>query len=503
MAQERLSRTVVKGVKWNFLGVYGALAVNFIYTIVLARIVDPADFGRLTFLLQLLTTIVLLSTMGFESAINKFAPVHRVEEQIGKTVDMIRKMVFLKLFVILLLSLAFFLGSDYIASVLLGRIELSLYIKLIGIILIPYGFEGIFRPLLVSYYEMKIASISMVTARLLNLLLATFLILFLKDIAGGLYAELISWSLFIAIVLIGSKKRVFKEKVAPQRVEFKRVMKYSLFLYIFLIMNVMLGQQLTIVLLGVLGPEVEVGFYFIGYNLAFLSVSLFNLALTGGISLTFVSELHAKRDREGLRTAYTVFFEYNYIAMIPIAIGGIIVGQELIGLLYPASYLAALPILIIFFVSFCVIKLGWITSTFMSAMEKEKTLVASRTVFGLSNLALNIILIPTYGAWGAAVATSIAGISSAIYESYIVHRLVSPEYPRTFLAKVLLASLVMAVAVFCTKYFVTDSIFILLIVGLLVYLVMVYLLKPVSRVVLEKMEETGVPLKLLWRKLLG
>ncbi len=508
MASERLSSKVVRGVGWNFAGVFGTLAINFIYTLVIARIVSPDDFGRLTFLLQLLGTIILLSTMGFEYAINKFIPIHRVENRAGKTADMIRKMFFLKLGVILALSLIFFFGSDLIAQQVFTKSGLSFYIKLVAIILIPYGFEGIFRPLLVSYYEQKVANLSIIAARFLNLILAAALILMLSDISGGLFAELISWSLFLAIILVESKRKVFTVKVAPEKVNLGTVMKYSSILYAYAIMNVLLGQQLDIILLGRFQPDAEVGFYFIGYNLSFLAVSIFNLALAGGITLTFFSELYAKRDFQGLRKTYTVFFEYNYFAIIPIAVGGIIVGKELIELLYPSDYVAALPILTIFFASFCVIKLGGITSTFMSAMEREKALVGSRTIFGITNLALDILLIPEYGAVGAAIATSIAGILGIGYESYVVHKLVKPDYPTRFLGKVLLASLVMGMIVLVAKISIGGSfmgvnpVIVLIPLGLVVYLVMVKILKPVSGIVLETMESAGIPLRRIWIRLL-
>jgi O-antigen/teichoic acid export membrane protein len=508
MATEKLSSKVVRGVGWNFAGIFGTLTINFIYTLVIARIVSPDDFGRLTFLLQLLATIILLSTMGFEYAINKFIPIHRVNGETGKTADMIRKMFLLKFGVILALSLILFLGSDIIAQQIFAKSGLSFYIKLVAIILIPYGFEGIFRPLLVSYYEQKVANLSIVTARFLNLALATGLILAMSDISGGLYAELISWSLFLAIILIESKRKVFKTRMVPDKVNLRTVMKYSSFLYVYAIMNVLLGQQLDIILMGRFLPDAEIGFYFIGYNLSYLAVSIFNLALAGGITLTFFSELYAKRDREGLRNTYTVFFEYNYFTIIPIAVGGIILGEGLISLLYPVDYVAAVPILTIFFVSFCVIKLGGITSTFMSAMEKEKALVASRTIFGITNLALDLILIPEYGAIGAAIATSIAGILGIGYESYVVHKLVRPDYPSRFLGKVLLASLVMGIVILGAKMllggavFGMSSVIVLVPLGLVVYLVMVKLLRPVSDSVLEMMEKTGVPLKRIWIRLL-
>jgi O-antigen/teichoic acid export membrane protein len=503
MVPEKLSHKVVRGVGWNFVGVFGTLAINFVYTLIIARVVDPDNFGRLTFLLQLLGTLILVSSMGFEYAINKFAPLHRVENEPGKTMDMIRRMVLIKGSVILSLSLVLFLGSDLIAVHVFTKQGLSIYLKLVAVVMIPYGFEGIFRPLLVSFYEQKTANLSMVTARLLNLTLAVALIVWLSDISGGLYSELISWSFFLAVILVESKRKVFKAKVPKAKVGLGKVLRFSSFLYAYAIMNVLLGQQLDIILLGRFVPDSEIGFYFIGYNLSFIAISIFNLALAGGITLTFFSELYAKKDYNGLRRTYTVFFEYNYFTIIPIAVGGLVIGSELVGLLYPSAYLSAVPILMIFFVSFSVIKLGGITSTFMSAMEKEKTLVASRTIFGLTNLVLNLILIPMYGALGAAIATSIAGILGVAYESYVVHKLISPEYPTRFLGKIFLASLVMGIAVLATKLLVTDSIFVLLLVGLFVYLVLVYLMKPISKVVLETMEQTGVPLKRFWMKLLG
>jgi O-antigen/teichoic acid export membrane protein len=175
------------------------------------------------------------------------------------------------------------------------------------------------------------------------------------------------------------------------------------------------------------------------------------MALTGGITLTYLSELYAKKDKVGLKKTYTIFFEYNYFFMIPISVGGIILSEELIVLLYGPEYSNAILILSIFFISMLIMKLGMITSTFLSAMDSEKKLLYSRSIFGITNISLNLILIPIYGAFGAVIGTSCAGIAGAAFESYLVHNLVKPKYSFEFLAKIMAASMVMGLIIWGLK----------------------------------------------------
>jgi O-antigen/teichoic acid export membrane protein len=195
--------------------------------------------------------------------------------------------------------------------------------------------------------------------------------------------------------------------------------------------------------------------------------------------------------------------------MVPISIGGLILSSELITLLYGEEYSDAIPILWIFFISMLIMKLGGITSTFLSAMDNEKKLMFSRGIFGVTNLILNFILIPAYGAFGAVIGTSCAGIAGVTYESYLVHKLVVPKYPLKFLCKVVTASLVMGAVIWIARGFIYNlipsaiGVVVLIIIGFAVFIGISIILKPISKEVMEMIKDSKLPLKYLLLKLYG
>jgi O-antigen/teichoic acid export membrane protein len=298
------------------------------------------------------------------------------------------------------------------------------------------------------------------------------------------------------------------EKTESQ-INVSKVLKYSGNLYLFIIMQYLLAEQLDILMIGSWWPTDEVAFYGIGYRFVYFSVSFFAMALAGGITLTYVSELYAKKDKQGLKDTYTIFFEYNYFFMIPISIGGLLLSNELITLLYGEEYSGAVPILSIFFISMLVMKLGGVTSTFLSAMDSERKLITSRGIFGITNLVLNLMLIPTYGAFGAVIGTSCAGIAGVAYESYLVHQLVGPEYPLKFLGKIAAASFAMGAVIWLTGDIIFSfipsaiGVILLIVLGFAVFLGITIILKPISREVLEMIKDSKLPLKDLLLKLYG
>jgi stage V sporulation protein B len=489
-----LSTKVLRGMGWNLLGTLSVALFAFVYSIVIARLLHSDDYGKLTLLVTLAGTLVLLTSFGFESTINRFVPEYRVKKEFGKIKSLLRKLLLIRLVVISVISIILFFGSDFIATTVFSKPELGVYIRVLAVIVLPYGFEGIFRSLLVSYYDLKYVNIAILIARTVNFTLAFSLFYaFGEDLMGPIVADLITWTFLMAVYAL--KAFLTTKKPKAESIDLARVIRYSGFLYIFTVTNFIIMQQMDVILLGVFWESKIAGFYFLGYNLAYFSANFFAVVLLGGIALSFYSELYAKKDFSSLKKAYSANFEFIYITMIPISVGGIVLARDLIGMLYGPEYFDVVAILIMFFISFNLTKVSSITATYLSAMDKESKLLKSRAIFGATNVVLNLILIPQYGALGAVVGTAIAGILMTVYESYLVHKLVKPDYPVSFVGKVVLASLVMGALVFILHEYVTPFLPFLILIGLLVYVGIAYVLKPITSEVVEIVEKADVPFK--------
>lgn len=491
-----LSTKVLRGMGWNLLGTVSVALFAFIYSIVIARLLQPDDYGKLTLLVTLAGTLVLLTSFGFESTINRFVPEYRVQKKFGKIKSLLNKLLLIRLGVISAISVLLFFGSDFIATTIFSEPEIGVYIRVLAVIVLPYGFEGIFRSLLVSYYDLKYVNIAILIARSVNFALAfTLFYAFGEDLMGPIVADLLTWTFLMAAYAL--KAYLTTKKRKSESIDLARVIRYSGYLYIFTVTNFIIMQQMDVILLGIFWESKIAGFYFLGYNLAYFSANFFAIVLLGGIALSFYSELYAKKDMVSLKKAYAANFEFIYITMIPISVGGIVLARDLIGLLYGPEYFDVVAILVVFLISFNLTKVSSITATYLSAMDRESKLLKSRAIFGATNIGLNLMLIPPYGALGAVIGTAIAGIMMTVYESYLVHKLIKPDYPVKFVGKVVLASLAMGILVFVLHEYVTASLPLLILVGLLVYVGIALVLKPITPEVIEIVEKADVPFKKL------
>jgi O-antigen/teichoic acid export membrane protein len=154
----------------------------------------------------------------------------------------------------------------------------------------------------------------------------------------------------------------------------------------------------------------------------------------------------------------------------------------------------------IMFVSITITKIGGIPATLFIAMDKEKVMILSRTIFGISNIVLSIVLIPKYGAIGSVISSSVAGVSGIIYESVVLHKLLCPSYPIDFLWKIICASVIMGVIIYLLKpllFALSDYIglFLAILTGVIIYGFLVIKLKPISNEVIDLFSTTKIPFK--------
>ena len=165
----------------------------------------------------------------------------------------------------------------------------------------------------------------------------------------------------------------------------------------------LLNVNADILLLGaILGPEAA-GIYKVatrGADLVMYSLIVINFPLS-----PIIARLHAAGDRDRLRRAITLSTRVAALVALPVATGLVFVGDRFLALFGEGfqqgrSALAILSISQL--VNAATGPVGWIMIT---AGYETRTAIAV-TVGAVTNIALNLMLIPRYGILGAAVATT-------------------------------------------------------------------------------------------------
>ncbi|MEM2869230.1 MAG: flippase [Thermoplasmata archaeon] len=435
---------MVSGIGWNIFGVVIGSAAGILTSIILARLLGPANYGTLALTLSILNVLVVFSSLGFEFALNKYIPILLEQKMGGAIRSVVARLIVIKLGISIALAVFIFIAAGPIAEHLFKKPVLANYFRLLGLMVVPYSLEPIFKGVLTGFYMQKFINLVDAGAKILYLVVAATVLIAGQGVAGVLMANLLANLMFVTMAARRSWS-VMPEAKRGRSFPMRPILRYSLFLFVYTIMNFLLGQQLDLLMIGSMLEDVrEVAFYTIAYSLSYMVLSFFSLALMGGITLTYFSELHARKDMEGLRRGYTVMLEYLFVFIIPLAVAGALFAPEILQLLYGRDFATtgALLLLLIYFPTMAMMKIGTLTSTFMSAMDQERRLVTSRAIFGGVNILLNLILIPRFGALGALVGTTTASITGSIYECWVVHHSLHPHYPVHFVRTMLGASLI-------------------------------------------------------------
>jgi O-antigen/teichoic acid export membrane protein len=158
-------------------------------------------------------------------------------------------------------------------------------------------------------------------------------------------------------------------------------------------------------MLGMLTESAETGIYNAASRLA--GVMAFGLMTVNTVVAPLFSELFATGERERLQRLVTLAASGTALALLPVLLALALGGEQLLGLFGPAFVAGYLPLLILSagqIVNALSGSVGFLLT--MSGHQKEVSRILSLTA--LLNLAGNALLIPRYGAAGAAASTACA-----------------------------------------------------------------------------------------------
>ena len=124
---------VVSGFLWRFMERFGAYAVSFVVSVILARILDPEAYGTIA----LVTVFTNILQVFVESGLGRAL----VQKKEAEDIDF-SSVFYFNMAVCLLLYCGLFAFAPYIAQ-FFNNIELTSVIRVLGIILIISGLKNV------------------------------------------------------------------------------------------------------------------------------------------------------------------------------------------------------------------------------------------------------------------------------------------------------------------------------------------------------------------------
>ena len=467
------------GLIWNSAGRSILYLTGIATSVAIARGLGNVGLGIYATLLTIPTILRLFSSLGFETILNIKLPAFLVlQDGKAKMRFLIQRLIWIRLCAIgvILIGLYFFLAP---ACVLIKKPELSTYLLPLSLyflvlVMIPL-ISMVFRALL----NMRALVILDGLNQIMNLIgIMIFLWLLGWGINGVLYAFVISTMITICVYCYMGREYLIGE-TSP--VEKKELFGMGATAFTSSIVAFGLGIQIDIILLNYFGvTDSNIGFYHLGYSLSAM-LGLFAQGI-GGISQSVFSEAYARQGPSALGFSWKMVTKVFILMAFPIYIFALFHSPSIFRIFYGMEYIGASWVLRIFIISTSIqITVGssFCMPAFYLLNQKRKG-IAVQIVGGLVNVALDLVLIPLYGIWGAVIATAFSLVVTGLGRVMLLAKQIKVFPPLFFTGKVLVACLL---ALGPTLLLPISNIYALSLAGIVygvVFVIMMSILKPLG-----------------------
>jgi O-antigen/teichoic acid export membrane protein len=346
------------------------------------------------------------------------------------------------------------------------------FIHLISSVLLFQGLGYLFESFFQAKMKMEYAALSIIASKLIFAISVYYIIINNFGLTEILMAYLLS-ELTRAIISFICSQKILKYRLQLEIITFKNLIQKSL-PFVLGYGLFMLYHRFDILMLSMMQGDIAVGFYSAAYK---LTESL--LFIPGALAATLMPVL-AKQfevNKEKLRYIYCLGTKYILMLILPITIGGIILGNEIIYAIYKDEF--ANSILVFKVLTFTIIfnSLISIQTALLVAANKQQLNNIAVSTCAIFNIILNLILIPQYSYFGAAIATLFSVIGLYLLGFYFVHRDLQIQPLNIGLFKYIISSIGMGIVLIQ----VNASLILLIIMGALIYFFLMLLFKGVSR----------------------
>jgi len=501
MSQEsRVLHKIARGAGIVFLGTVISMFFGFISRMIIVRYFTVSEFGLYSLTLTVINIVLVLVSLGFYDGVSREIAFYKEKEP-----SKVNEIASTSIFIIFLSSITFFIltffGSDAIAQ-LLNQEELSTFIKIMAFVIPFSAMNGLIISFSRGFGRVKEqVYFGNIFSPILWLIFITLLAVLSLPFMSVFYAYLLV-QILLSLVLFFYIYRLnlFEIKFPPNFKLGKELISFSLPLLITSILGFIMNWTDTL-MLGYYKSAALVGLYNAAAPLARL-ISIF-LGSIGFLYIPIASQLYAKGKIKEMGRNYQILTKWIFLLTLPIFSIMFLFPEAVISFIYGSKYVAASQVLrILASTAMFHIFLG-LNGMSLVILKESKFIVFASLISAILNVVLNIMLIPPYGIFGAAIASLGAYVignslsSLRLYQTTGIHPFSLNYVKPLAISFVLLGTIqILDLKIFNIWYVVP-----ILAVFLLVYFFLVLLSKSVDKedielfLVVEK--KLGVDLKII------
>ncbi|EOT2902263.1 lipopolysaccharide biosynthesis protein [Clostridium perfringens] len=401
------------------IGSFATLFIGFISSPIITRLISPEENGKFSMFITIGNLLMLIMMLGLDQAFVRFF-YDEIEEN---RIALFKRCIIIPLFISIFSSLIMLFLYKPISSYIIGKVSFLIVI-LLGIYLTT---SVIFRFLMLQIRMMqkaKLYSLINIIQKVINLIV----IMLIFTIEGNSYITLIGGTiiaLFISIIIaIISEWDIFLKWNISNKMETKtkELLRYGMPLIFSMAITWIFQSVDRIIIKGFVGYS-ELGLY----NGAMTIISLLNAAQNTftifWIPVSFERYSNNPNDKNFFKNTNEIVAMFMLlIAVLLIASKDIIIyllGSQYRDSVYIFPFLVFMPIMY---------TISETTVLGINFKKKSKEHIKIASIAAIFNIIGNIILVPIFGAKGAAISTGIAYVIFFGARTYISNKYYKVDY---------------------------------------------------------------------------
>jgi O-antigen/teichoic acid export membrane protein len=464
MGIDNIRKVAFSGVMWQFASRIGSNGIQFLTYLILARLLQPQDFGIIAIVGVFINFSNILVNSGLGTALVQSKKVDEIDYSTVLYVSVIISLIFYTVI---------FFAAPYIAEYYHQEAIVGV-LRIYSISIILFAINGVQTSIILRKLEFKkisiISSIPVVISGIISILMAFSGFGIYALVANSISSGLISIVLF-SIFLKWVPKRVFS---------IGRIKNLFSFGYKMLLGNLIEEAYKSIypLIIGKVFSAKSLGFYNLGRQIPSLVTATINASVT---SVAFPLYSHNQDDNYRLKTMVRQSLTLGNFVIFPIVAGIAALADQLVPLLFTEKWLPSVPYLQLFCIIYGLSHLDTYNFHAISAIGKSSVFLKYQIIKKILGVVVLLITLPfgikviMYGQVILAIISIIINFKPNFkWLNYNIKEQLNDIWPY------LLASIIMFVGISLSGLIVMNllpKLIIEAIIGLIIYLSMAFILK--------------------------
>ena len=414
---------IAKGTGIIFIGTIIGMLLGFVGRIILVRYITQTEYGIYCLALVIISIFVTISTLGLQEGSTRYIAYFRGKKEEGKVRGVISSSIKIAIIASISLAVISFFISDFISISIFHTPALSTPIKIFSIA-IPFTvlinvFIAIFRGF--DRVDAKVY-FNDILRPVLYLLFLIAVVLFGLSFLGVVYACVLSIAVTCVVFVIYMVKKSplsLRSGNSVTNPMTKELLFFSVPLLAVSMLMMVMSWTDTLMLGYFKTPDV-VGLYNAALPLANLLTVV--IVSVGFLYIPIISQVYGKNQMEELKRSYAISTKWCFIGTLPIFFVLFLFPDVVLNLLFGSRYIGAA-------VALQILAFGFIFNSYFGtnyhtliAIGKSKFIMYCHLASSVTNISLNLLLIPSFGIKGAAIASGVSFAGVTILETIKLHR---------------------------------------------------------------------------------